>query len=158
MFRTNICLEPFSFWSSMFRSYVYRFGTEHKLPNLWCPEYISGLELSLVWFPRLYQVSNCIKKNSNPYKDVSIVLFWLLGRNIFKKNEFLSVYICVSVGTWVGRKFWIGRSWSSSSSRSSIHTSYAHTPKYLPSVVHKYIPREIHSFWKYFGLTAEIRQ
>ena len=28
-------------------------------------------ELSLVWFPHLYQVSNCIKKKSKSYKDVS---------------------------------------------------------------------------------------
>ena len=29
------------------------------------------------------------------FRTPSIVLFGLLGRNIFKKNEFLSVYICV---------------------------------------------------------------
>ena len=50
----------------------------------------------------------------------------------FQKNEFLSVYICLRVGTWFGPKFGIGRSWSSWSSRSSIHTIYTPTLNTFP--------------------------
>ena len=64
----------------------------------------------------------------------------------FQKNEFLSVYICLRVGTWFGPKFGIGRSWSSWSSRSSIHTTSTR-PHSIPSQCGAQIYTERNSFF-----------
>ena len=78
--------------------------------------------------------SNLTEKNLN-YKNLVILdpLNYPMGPRIrqkqISKNEFLWSSNPESVGTWFGRKFWIGRSWSSSSSRSSIHTIITPTPR-----------------------------